>query len=617
MNLAFGNEKVGRGLLLKIVGISTIVVVISVLVFSLLSIYAMQSLSEEIAVTAVKDKINSDMASFEFMLAQEYGSFSLRGNELTDQNDVSLTHQYTVIDRVSSMLNVVATVFVRDGNDFRRVTTSISDNSGRRAVDSFLGQDSPVISVINSGNDFVGNAPIFGREYITKYRPLFRANSREVIGILFIGVEMSAIENLIRQNRNAQIVRVSVIAAAIIAFSIVLNAVTNLFIVLKPIRSAVDMLKEISQGEGDLTKRLKVSSKDEIGDMALYFNMTLEKIKNLIIIIKQQSEVLSGIGVDLSNNMTKTADAINEITGNMQGIKTRAINQSASVTETNATMEQITSNISKLNEHIERQTQSVSQSSSAIEEMLANIQSVTNTLAKNSANVKQLQESSEAGRLGLQEVSENIQEIARESAGLLEINSVIQNISSQTNLLSMNAAIEAAHAGESGRGFAVVADEIRKLAENSSAQSKTIKTILKKIKESIDKITRSTENVLNKFVDIDSGVKTVSDQEENILNAMEEQGQGSKLVLESISHVNEITRQVSDGSESMLEGSQQVIHESRNLEKSTQEINNGINDIAFGVERINTAVGYVNSISAKNRQNIDTLVHEVSRFKVD
>src|SRR5215510_4238466 len=203
--------------------------------------------------------------------------------------------------------------------------------------------------------------------------------------------------------------------------------------------------------------------------------------------------------------------------------------------------------------------------------MLANIQSVTQTLVKNKDNVEELLQASEVGRSGLQDVAGDIQEIARESEGLLEINSVMENIASQTNLLSMNAAIEAAHAGEAGKGFAVVADEIRKLAESSSVQSKTISTVLKKIKSSIDKITSSTDNVLKKFEAIEGSVKVVADQEDNIRNAMEEQGQGSKQVLHAISNVNEITRKVEASADEMLGGSKEVIRESANLEKATQE----------------------------------------------
>jgi methyl-accepting chemotaxis protein len=249
--------------------------------------------------------------------------------------------------------------------------------------------------------------------------------------------------------------------------------------------------------------------------------------------------------------------------------------------------------------------------------MLANIQSVTQTLVRNAENVHSLANASEVGRSGLQEVAVDIQEIARESEGLLEINAVMENIASQTNLLSMNAAIEAAHAGEAGKGFAVVADEIRKLAESSSEQSKTIGTVLKKIKDSIDKITKSTDSVLNKFEAIDSGVRTVADQEENIRNAMEEQGQGSQQILEAIGQLNEVTQLVKSGSEEMLEGSQQVIGEGRNLESMTQEITNGMNEMSAGAEQINVAVGEVNEISGRNRDNIDILVQEVSRFKVE
>ncbi|MDR1950172.1 MAG: methyl-accepting chemotaxis protein [Spirochaetaceae bacterium] len=403
---------------------------------------------------------------------------------------------------------------------------------------------------------------------------------------------------------------ISVVIAAIIVYFIAVG-------IAKPIVNVSLNLKDISEGEGDLTKSITLKSQDEIGDLAHYFNLTLEKIKNLVIIIKQQAVTLFDIGNELASNMTETAAAINEITANIQSIKTRVINQSASVTETNATMEQITVNIDKLNGHIESQTSSVAQSSSAIEEMLANIQSVTQTLIKNADNVKDLSEASEVGRSGLQEVATDIQEIARESEGLLEINAVMENIASQTNLLSMNAAIEAAHAGEAGKGFAVVADEIRKLAESSGEQSKTISTVLKKIKDSIDKITKSTDAVLNKFEAIDSGVRTVSDQEENIRNAMEEQSTGSQQILEAIGRLNDITQMVKGGSLEMLEGSKEVIQESKNLELVTQEITNGMNEMATGADQINVAVNRVNTISGENKENIDILVREVSKFKVE
>jgi len=207
----------------------------------------------------------------------------------------------------------------------------------------------------------------------------------------------------------------------------------------------------------------------------------------------------------------------------------------------------------RLNGHLETQSSAITESSAAIEEMIANIRSVSNTLMKNAESVKGLQEASVVGHSGLIEVITDIREIAHESESLLGINSVMSNIASQTNLLSMNAAIEAAHAGQSGRGFAVVADEIRKLAESSSKQSKTIGAVLKKIKSSIDKITKSTDSVIGKFTAIEDGVNTVAIQEEGIFNAMTEQGAGSSQIMQAVAQVNDITYQVKTDAREIVE----------------------------------------------------------------
>jgi methyl-accepting chemotaxis protein len=404
---------------------------------------------------------------------------------------------------------------------------------------------------------------------------------------------------------------IGVLTIAVMSAGVILTARS----ISRPIAYTMTVLKDIS--EGDLTRQVDVSSKDELGDLARYLNFTIEKIKSLIVAIKEEADSLYQTGTDLAANMAETAAAINQITANIQSVKSQAGNQSERVKSTSSIMGEVVTNIEALNGQVQKQTECVSQSSSAIEQMLANIQSVTQTLIKNVDSANSLAESSEIGRNGLQEVSSDIQGIARESAGLLEINAVMENIASQTNLLSMNAAIEAAHAGEAGKGFAVVADEIRKLAESSGEQSKTISGVLKKIKDSIDKITKSTDAVLQKFEAIGEGVQTVTDQETNVRNAMEEQGTGSKNILEAVSNLNEITVEVKGGAQVMLEGSRQVISESKTLEELTNGITNGMNEMAAGADQIDTAVSHVNDISINNKKQIDALLAEVSKFKVE
>jgi methyl-accepting chemotaxis protein len=485
----------------------------------------------------------------------------------------------------------------RIGQQFQPFIVESYGEDGLRAIENSIATGTPVL--------------ISNKTQIIQTYPFIIGNTKNhwtVISTVPIKTVMSAVDSL--TNFTIVLAVVVLLVSAVIIFFIAAS-------IAKPIVKVSRTLKDISEGEGDLTKSINHESRDEIGDLAHYFNLTLDKIKNLVITIKSQATTLFDIGNELASNMTETAAAVNQITSNIQSIKSRVINQSASVTETNATMEQITISINKLNDNIEHQTSSVTQSSSAIEEMLANIQSVTQTLINNTENVKTLAEASEIGRTGIEGVAADIQGIAKESEGLLEINTVMEDIASQTNLLSMNAAIEAAHAGEAGKGFAVVADEIRKLAESSGEQSKTISTVLKKIKDSIDRITKSTDSVLNKFEAIDSGVKTVSDQEENIRSAMEEQSTGSQQILEALSQLNEITRKVKSRSMEMLEGSNEVIHESKNLEIVTQEIANGMNEMASGTNQINVAVNQVNEISGTNRENINILVQEVAKFKVE
>jgi len=391
----------------------------------------------------------------------------------------------------------------------------------------------------------------------------------------------------------------------------------NVFIVkmLFPMNYMVKTLDNISV-DWDLTQRLQLRRKDEIGTLGNFINLTFEKIRELLEGIKGKTVALSDIGEELTSFMLKTRSDVDGINNNIQEMREQVLSQSDKVNATASSIEFIIKEIDELDGHISVQADSVSQSSSAIEEMIANIHSVTRTLVNNTENIDLLTESSEAGRVDLQKVSADIQEIAQESESLMQINRVMQNIASQTNLLSMNAAIEAAHAGETGKGFAVVADEIRKLAEDSSIQSKTISAALKKIKTMIDDITKSTSAVLERFETIETKVKTVSNQETEIRNAMEEQGAGSQQILETITRLNSITNLVRKTSSDMTTESKQVMGQSVELKRITSDVSCSMDDMTHGVDEISKTITRVQEITEENKENIEALSADTLRFKV-
>ena len=411
------------------------------------------------------------------------------------------------------------------------------------------------------------------------------------------------------------VMRIGVIIAALL---ILLAALVTVSIfsrkLVKPIQNSVPVLQKIAHG--DFTVRLPVHGNDEITDMFGYFNETITKIGTSIQQVGVNSNTMEEIGDELASNMTETASAVNQISANIDGVKQQALTQAASVTETAATVEEIVRTIKQLNNSIETQAASVAQSSSSVEEMVANIASIGQTLAKTDEVIKSLTTATGDGKATLVTSNAVTQKIAEESGSLMEASSVIQHIASQTNLLAMNAAIEAAHAGEAGKGFAVVADEIRKLAEESSMQGKTITTTLKTLSGEIETLSASSKTVEAKFNAIFTLAEQVKEMSDRLTEAMREQENGSKEVLTAIKSINTVTIEVQAGSEEMLKGGEGVAEEMQKLDGLTHTITESMNEMASGAVQINNAVQEVSEITQKNKRSIEALAGEVGKFKV-
>ena len=384
--------------------------------------------------------------------------------------------------------------------------------------------------------------------------------------------------------------------------------------IVKPINQAQAVFETLAHG--DLTQAITVQGGGELAQMMRTLAKTQDGIKGLVTAIGEKARTLSSVGMELQTMMANSTEVINRINAGAQAMQMKSSTHAEGVLTNNATIAQVIANIEALNTHIEQQADSIAQSSASVETMMANITAITTSLGQNEQDLRRLREASSQGNAALQKVSADIQEVSKESERLLEINKVIQNIASQTNLLAMNAAIEAAHAGNVGRGFAVVADEIRKLAESSSTQAKTVSGVLKNIKDALGGISAATVASLKQFEEIDTGFETVSAQGMKIRGAMEQQDAGNKEILENMEVSNEITRNVRSSSAKIQSGGRQVISEGKRLETLTGEVTAAINEIAAGIGDINTTISRTSEISGKNMLDIEVLLQEITKFKI-
>lgn len=418
--------------------------------------------------------------------------------------------------------------------------------------------------------------------------------------------------------RNAKIGREILLIASILGVSVLFVLIVSFFMlsnVSGRIKEVSTGMKNVSSGDADLTRRIESKASDELGQLSGYFNDFVAILKGIIDRVKTEVHSLSDGMVQLSSNTEETAGAIRQITANIESLKLQSINQSSSVTESSNTVELIAKNIVQLYRLIEKQAGGVSSSSSAIEQMVASIQSVTGNIERMGSYYEKLLGKSDSGRGAIETVGKQIKEIDAQSENLEEANSLIAGIAAQTNLLAMNAAIEAAHAGEAGQGFAVVADEIRKLAENAATQSKSIARNIKGIRGTIDAVVASSGLSARTFEEMLEQIRILSRLEEEIKYSMQEQSAGSVLILQSLASINDVTAEVRQSAQEMQDGSNTVLLEMRRLLQLSSELENGMSEMAAGADEIRRAAQDTNDLSITAARSVQAVSTEMTQFK--
>jgi methyl-accepting chemotaxis protein len=380
--------------------------------------------------------------------------------------------------------------------------------------------------------------------------------------------------------------------------------------------SILEQMENLSSERKDLTQRIKIFSVDELASLSGMVNDFCEQLSWGIKDIKNGQNELSGAQGVLEENAISIEDSLKIIAQAAEQVLNKTKDQINSVDTSSLAVKDIANLIDKMEKSVSSQTTSMSQGSAAVEEMVSNISSIGNVTGRMTSQFKTAIKASEEGELIQKGSKERIQKIVDQSQSLQEANKIIAAIAAQTNLLAMNAAIEAAHAGEMGKGFSVVADEIRKLAENSSKESRKISLELKEIAKTINSIVKDAEISGRVFTDVSMHINETEKLVIEVDNAIQEQKSGADQVLESLKAMNDINSQVVNYSRQMSNGNGIMLREINALHDSAAEVSSRIEKVSQGIKKINKGAQDVTKQAVISRTSIDVISSIADEFKV-
>ncbi len=504
------------------------------------------------------------------------------------------------VSKIASLYDVKAeyyTMYTRLYSTYTLMTGMETNN--KYIIDSVL-NGQPVQAIVN----------INGEEYIAYYFPI-KDEEGNVLTTFHLGKPMSDVRKIAKGIFVPLIILAAFITIILVALIILLIQQS----ILKRLKFVGSSVKSLSSGDADLTQRVEVKGHNEFSELGNDVNAFIEILQALVRKLHDAQLALEQIGVELGVNSQETASATAEIMANIASVRQQAEVQSTAVSETSTVLEESGSRVLELVDLVNNQVAGITQASAAIEEMIGNISAVSNSVKMMSENFKILDTNVGDGNLKLENVGNKVNQMAEQSKTLLQANNMIAQVASQTNLLAMNAAIEAAHAGEAGKGFSVVADEIRKLAETSSVQSKLINSELKEISASIDDVVLLSKDARNSFDSIVTQLNTTDTLMGQIDRAMAEQSAASSEILQALADMKDQSASVNDKSINLKSGIENVQNNMSVVAQVSDTILGSMDEMTAGSQEISTSTQSVSDLAQKTRDNIELMDNLLKQFK--
>ncbi|WP_319415875.1 HAMP domain-containing methyl-accepting chemotaxis protein [Marispirochaeta aestuarii] len=364
----------------------------------------------------------------------------------------------------------------------------------------------------------------------------------------------------------------------------------------------------------NLTVQSGIKVRDETGRLAEHINTVISNLKNIIDEIKESSMEAMHLQEELSTSTAESSAAMTQIAANIKNIERQFTSLDEVIQNVDKSVNSISRLINSQNQGIEQQSAAIVQSSSTIEEMAASIQNISRLAQERAEGVHNLVNVTARGSERVETTSSLIRQISREIEGLLEIIDIINSIAEQTDMLSMNAAIESAHAGEAGKGFAVVAEEIRKLAESTTENAQMVTRSLKSITSRITEADESSQESLATLKEVNTEVDNTSRAFTDISQAMVEMANGTTEVVSGTTEVRSASDEIKQGAGSIQKEAEQISHNVQEVRQLSAQVLNGIREIDAGGEEVIKAISSLNEAGTVTRENMANLSSMVSAF---